>query len=134
MKLYEKMNSRVYVIAEMSANHAGKIENAFKIIEEAAKAGADCVKIQTYTADTLTIDCREEPYQIKGGLWDGYNYYQLYQAAYTLWEMAAGAADKCREAGVDFCLRRLTGRRWISWRIWMWSSTKSRPLNWWIFH
>ena len=97
MKLYEKMNSGVYVIAEMSANHAGKIENAFKIIEEAAKAGADCVKIQTYTADTLTIDCREEPYQIKG-------------------------------------LRRLTGRRWISWRIWMWSSTKSRPLNWWIFH
>ena len=79
MKLYEKMNSGVYVIAEMSANHAGKIENAFKIIEEAAKAGADCVKIQTYTADTLTIDCREEPYQIKGGLWDGYNYYQLYQ-------------------------------------------------------
>ena len=71
MKLYEKMNSGVYVIAEMSANHAGKIENAFKIIEEAAKAGADCVKIQTYTADTLTIDCREEPYQIKGGLWDG---------------------------------------------------------------
>ena len=63
MKLYEKMNSGVYVIAEMSANHAGKIENAFKIIEEAAKAGADCVKIQTYTADTLTIDCREEPYQ-----------------------------------------------------------------------
>ena len=134
MKLYEKMNRGVYVIAEMSANHAGKIENAFKIIEEAAKAGADCVKIQTYTADTLTIDCREEPYQIKGGLWDGYNYYQLYQAAYTPWEWQRALRDKCREAGVDFCLRRLTGRRWISWRIWMWSSTKSRPLNWWIFH
>ena len=102
MKLYEKMNSGVYVIAEMSANHAGKIENAFKIIEEAAKAGADCVKIQTYTADTLTIDCREEPYQIKGGLWDGYNYYQLYQAAYTPWEWQRALRDKCREAGVDF--------------------------------
>ena len=102
MKLYEKMNSGVYVIAEMSANHAGKIENAFKIIEEAAKAGADCVKIQTYTADTLTIDCREEPYQIKGGLWDGYNYYQLYQAAYTPWEWQRALRDKCREVGVDF--------------------------------
>lgn len=67
MNLYEKMKSGIYVIAEMSANHAGKIENAFKIIEEAAKAGADCVKIQTYTADTLTIDCDDEPYRIKGG-------------------------------------------------------------------
>ena len=64
MNLYEKMKSGVFVIAEMSANHAGKIENAFKIIEEAAKAGADCVKIQTYTADTLTIDCDDSKYVI----------------------------------------------------------------------
>ena len=62
MNLYEKMKSGIYVIAEMSANHAGKIENAFKIIEEAAKASADCVKIQTYTADTLTIDCDDSKY------------------------------------------------------------------------
>lgn len=102
MNLYEKMKSGVYVIAEMSANHAGKIENAFKIIEEAAKAGADCVKIQTYTADTLTIDCDDEPYRIKGGLWDGYNYYQLYQEAYTPWEWQQQLKDKCEEAGVDF--------------------------------
>ena len=66
MKLYEKMNSRVYVIAEMSANHAGKIENAFKIIEEAAKAGADCVKIQTSRRIRSRLTAREEPYQIKG--------------------------------------------------------------------
>lgn len=66
MRLYDKMNGGIYVIAEMSANHAGKIENAYRIIEEAAKAGADCVKIQTYTADTLTINCSDEPYKIKG--------------------------------------------------------------------
>ena len=103
MKLYNKINSgEVYVIAEMSANHAGKIENAFRIIEEAAKAGADCVKIQTYTADTLTINCTAEPYIIKGGLWDGYNYYKLYQEAYTPWEWQADLKKKCEEVGVDF--------------------------------
>ena len=102
MKLYEKMENDVYVIAEMSANHAGKIENAFQIIEEAAQAGADCVKIQTYTADTLTINCTEEPYRIKGGLWDGYNYYQLYQDAFTPWEWQKALQEKCQEVGVDF--------------------------------
>lgn len=102
MKLYEKMKAGTYIIAEMSANHAGKIENAFQIIEEAKKAGADCVKIQTYTADTLTIDCDREAYRIKGGLWDGYNYYQLYKEAYTPWEWQPALKAKCEEAGVDF--------------------------------
>mgnify|MGYP002672579826 FL=1 len=102
MNLYEKMKNGVYVIAEMSANHAGKIENAYKIIEEAAKAGADCVKIQTYTADTLTIDCKDDPYVIKGGLWDGYNYYKLYQEAYTPWEWQKSLKEKCEDVGVDF--------------------------------
>lgn len=102
MKLREKIENGVYIIAEMSANHAGKIENAFKIIEEAAKAGADCVKIQTYTADTLTINCTDEPYIIKGGLWDGYNYYKLYQEAYTPWEWQKALKEKCEEVGVDF--------------------------------
>lgn len=103
MRLYEKINNNeVYIIAEMSANHAGKIENAYKIIEEAAKAGADCVKIQTYTADTLTIDCSDDPYVIKGGLWDGYNYYKLYQEAMTPWEWQADLKKKCEEVGVDF--------------------------------
>ena len=95
MNLYEKMRNDVYVIAEMSANHAGKIENAFDIIEKAAAAGADCVKIQTYTADTLTIDCDDEPYRIKGGLWDGYNYYKLYQEAFTPWEWQKALKEKC---------------------------------------
>lgn len=103
MKLLEKIeNQEVYIIAEMSANHAGKIENAFQIIEEAAKAGADCVKIQTYTADTLTINCTDEPYIIRGGLWDGYNYYQLYKEAYTPWGWHQALKEKCEEVGVDF--------------------------------
>ena len=102
MKLYEKIKSGVYIIAEMSANHGGSIENAFKIIEQAAQAGADCVKIQTYTADTLTIDCTDDPYMIKGGLWDGYNYYQLYKDAYTPWEWQRALKEKCAEVGVDF--------------------------------
>lgn len=102
VSIYEKLTKNVYVIAEMSANHGGKLENALKIVEEAAKAGADCVKIQTYTADTLTIDCKKEPYKIKGGLWDGYYYYQLYQEASTPWEWHKPIQEKCREVGVDF--------------------------------
>ena len=103
MRLYKKIqNNETYIIAEMSANHGGKIENAFRIIEEAAKAGADCVKIQTYTADTLTINCTDDPYIIKGGLWDGYNYYQLYKEAYTPWEWQKALKEKCEEVGVDF--------------------------------
>ena len=103
MKLYDKLkNNEVYIIAEMSASHGGKIENAFRIIEEAAKAGADCVKIQTYTADTLTINCTDDPYIIKGGLWDGYNFYQLYREAYTPWEWQSDLKKKCEEVGVDF--------------------------------
>lgn len=102
MNLYDKINSGIYIIAEMSANHAGSLEHAYRIIEEAARAGADCVKIQTYTADTLTINCTDDPYVIKGGLWDGYNYYQLYQDASTPWEWHQPLKDKCEELGVDF--------------------------------
>lgn len=101
--IYDKIiTSTPYIIAEMSANHAGDIQNAYRIIEEAAKAGADCVKIQTYTADTLTIDCKDEPYMLKGGLWDGYNYYQLYKEAMTPWEWHLSIKKKCKEVGVDF--------------------------------
>lgn len=103
MRLFEKIdNNGVYIIAEMSANHGGNIENAYKIIEEAAKAGADCVKIQTYTADTLTIDCNKPPFRIKGGLWDGYTFYDLYKDAFTPWEWQSDLKKKCEECGVDF--------------------------------
>lgn len=61
----------VYMIAEMSANHAGSIERAKEIIHAAKESGADCIKIQTYTPDTLTIDCSNEYFQVKNGTWEG---------------------------------------------------------------
>lgn len=102
-KLFDKINNgEVYIIAEMSANHAGKIENALEIVRQAAKAGADCVKIQTYTADTITIDCDNENFQIHGGLWDGYKLYDLYTDAGTPWEWQARIKEECDNYGVDF--------------------------------
>lgn len=102
MHLYERMLSDVYIIAEMSANHGGSLENALKIVEEAKKAGADCLKIQTYTADTLTIPCDKEYFKIKGGLWDGYTLHDLYKEAYTPWEWHKPIKEKCEEVGIDF--------------------------------
>lgn len=102
-RLFDKIsNDEVYIIAEMSANHGGSIENALEIVREAAKAGADCVKIQTYTADSLTIDCDNEYFQIHGGLWDGYKLYDLYQDAGTPYEWQAGIKEECEKCGVDF--------------------------------
>lgn len=75
-----------YIIAELSANHNGKLETALKIIEEAKKAGADAVKLQTYTADTITLSCDSEDFQIHGGLWDGKTLYELYQEAHMPWD------------------------------------------------
>ncbi len=94
--------NKVYIIAEMSANHAGKLENALEIVRLAAKAGVDCVKIQTYTADTMTIDCEKDDFLIKGGLWDGYKLYDLYNDAHTPWEWHAPIKEECEKCGVDF--------------------------------
>jgi pseudaminic acid synthase len=78
--------SRVFIIAELSANHNGSIETAIETIKAAKRAGADCIKFQTYTADTITIDCNKEDFFIKGTIWDGSNLHKLYQQAYTPWE------------------------------------------------
>ncbi len=75
-----------YLIAEMSANHNGKIENALRIIEEAKKAGADAIKLQTYKPDTITLNCDTEEFKIRGGLWDGRTLYDLYEEAHMPWE------------------------------------------------
>lgn len=89
-----------YIIAELSANHNGKLETALKIIEEAKKAGADAVKLQTYTADTITLDCDSEDFQIHGGLWDGKNLYQLYKEAQMPWEWHATLFEYARKLGI----------------------------------
>ncbi|KGD63457.1 sialic acid synthase [Alcanivorax nanhaiticus] len=75
-----------YIIAELSANHNGKLETALKIVDEAARAGADAVKLQTYRPDTITLDCDSEEFKIKGGLWDGRTLYELYEEAHMPWE------------------------------------------------
>ena len=89
-----------YVIAEMSANHNGNIETAFKIIEEAKKAGADAVKLQTYTADTITLNSDAEDFQIHGGLWDGKTLYQLYKEAQMPWEWHKPLFEHARKLGI----------------------------------
>lgn len=101
--LHEKIdNGQVYVIAEMSANHGGKLENALEIVRQAAKAGADCVKIQTYTADSMTIDCDTDDFIVHGGLWDGYKLHDLYIDAGTPYEWQPRIKEECERCGVDF--------------------------------
>lgn len=91
-----------YIIAEMSANHAGSIERAKEIIRAAKDAGADCIKIQTYTPDTLTIDCHNEYFQVKNGTWEGENLYSLYGKAYTPWEWQKELKEEADRIGIDF--------------------------------
>ncbi len=103
INVFEKIkNDEVYVIAEMSANHGGSLDTALEIVRQAAKAGADCLKIQTYTADSITIDCDTEDFQIHGGLWDGYKLYDLYTDAGTPYEWQGRIKEECDKCGIDF--------------------------------
>jgi pseudaminic acid synthase len=89
-----------YIIAELSANHNGKLETALKIIEEAKLAGADAVKLQTYTPDTITLNSDAEDFQVHGGLWDGKNLYQLYQEAHMPWDWHKPLFDYAEKLGI----------------------------------
>ncbi|MGV3468691.1 pseudaminic acid synthase [Limnobacter sp.] len=89
-----------YVIAELSANHNGKLDTAMKIIAEAKKAGADAVKLQTYTADTITLNCDSEEFQIRSGLWKGKTLYELYQEAHMPWDWHKPLFEYARQLGI----------------------------------
>ncbi len=93
-------NYSPYIIAELSANHNGKIDRAFQIIEMAKQMGADAIKLQTYTAETMTIRSDKEDFQIHGGLWDGYDLYRLYEWAQTPYDWHKPMFDYARKIGI----------------------------------
>lgn len=103
-------SSSVFIIAELSANHNGSLENALETIKAAKRAGADCIKLQTYTADTMTIDSKKDDFRLKQGtIWDDKYFYELYQEAYTPWDwhqQLFAAAEKegliCFSSPFDF--------------------------------
>ncbi len=96
-----KNEHHVFVIAELSANHNGSLATAIETIRAAKRAGADAIKFQTYTADTLTLDCDESDFVIKGGtIWDGKKLHDLYKEAYTPWEWHAQLFEVAKEEGL----------------------------------
>ena len=93
-------DSPVFIIAELSANHNGSLETALETVKAAKRAGADCIKLQTYTADTITIDSDKDDFKIKGTIWEGKNLYKLYQEAYTPWEWHKEIMEVAKNEGL----------------------------------
>jgi len=92
---------KVFIIAELSANHNGSLDVAKETVRAAKRAGADCIKLQTYTANTLTINSTKEDFKISNGsIWDGRTFYELYQEAYTPWEWHKELMDTAKEEGL----------------------------------
>jgi len=94
-------NHPTYIIAELSGNHNQDKTNALKLIKEAHKCGANAIKLQTYTADTITIDCSSKYFQVQDGLWKGRTLYELYSKAYTPWEWTKELKDYANSLGMD---------------------------------
>jgi pseudaminic acid synthase len=92
--------SPVFIIAELSANHNGSLVTAVETIRAAKRAGANCIKLQTYTADSMTINSDQDDFIIKGTIWNGRNLYELYQEAYTPWEWHEKLFQVAREEGL----------------------------------
>lgn len=92
--------SKTFIVAELSANHGHKLEVALESVRAAKDAGADAVKIQTYTADTITLNCDADDFKVKGTLWDGRTLYDLYQEAYTPWEWHQAIFDEAKKCGL----------------------------------
>ena len=90
----------VFIIAELSANHNGSLETAIETIRAAKKAGADAIKLQTYTADSITLDCDKPDFIIKGTIWDGRKLHDLYKEAYTPWEWHSRLFEVAKEEGL----------------------------------
>lgn len=99
---FDLNNDGTYIIAELSANHNGSLKNALDTIKAAKEVGADAIKLQTYTADTLTLNSDKEDFVIKGGtLWDNKKLYDLYKEAHTPWEWHKELFDYARKIGID---------------------------------
>lgn len=103
MTSFFEKNNQTYIIAELSANHNQDLNVALKLVEEAAKSGANAIKLQTYTADTITLNCKSDLFKIKGThLWDDQYLYDLYKKAYTPWEWHPILFNKAKELGLDY--------------------------------
>ena len=100
MNLFYNNANKVFIIAELSANHGHKKETAIETIIAAKKAGADAIKLQTYTPDTMTIECDNEYFMIREGLWKGRTLYDLYKEAYTPWEWHEDLFKTARNEGL----------------------------------
>ena len=99
---FDTQKNGTFIIAELSANHNGNLQVALETIKAAKEAGADAIKLQTYTADTMTLDCDRDDFIIKGGtLWDSKKLYDLYKEAYTPWEWHKELFEYARSLGLD---------------------------------